>query len=115
MLAVSHKYEVGRLRVWCEQQLSERVTVASVCSVLCQAHLYQAKELEVVCLAFIKNNIESVVVTPAFGSLGKDWPAVMLKLNVFTAGVSAEKAAPAFEAQAPCDAGAASASVTSHC
>lgn len=98
LLAASHKYQVKRLQLWCEQQLCETITSLKVCDVLCQAHLYEAKQLEKACLAFIKNHMEEVVVTPSFGQLGKDWPQVMLKISIFTAGVSETRASPAFEA-----------------
>ena len=36
-LAASHKYQLMRLRMWCEQQLCECIDVAEACNVLCQA------------------------------------------------------------------------------
>lgn len=99
MLAVSHKYQILRLQRWCEQQLCQGINVMDVCSVLCQAHLYEARQLEETSLVFIKENMDKVVITPAFGSLGREWPEVMLKINVFVAGVSASSAAAAIEAQ----------------
>lgn len=98
LLAASHKYQVKRLRLWCEQQLCESITVLKVCDVLCQAHLYEAKQLEKACLSFIKNHMEEVVVTSSFGQLGKDWPQVMMKISIFTAGVSEARASPAIDA-----------------
>eukprot|EP00930_Biecheleria_cincta_P075979 TRINITY_DN63180_c0_g1_i1.p1 TRINITY_DN63180_c0_g1~~TRINITY_DN63180_c0_g1_i1.p1 ORF type:complete len:506 (-),score=97.06 TRINITY_DN63180_c0_g1_i1:121-1638(-) len=88
VLAVSHRYQVIRLRLWCEKQLCKSITVDQVCSVLCQAHLYDAKQLEEGCLTFIKENMEKVVVTSMFGCLAKEWPEVMLKISIFTAGLS---------------------------
>jgi len=88
VLAVSHKYQVSRLRLWCENQLCKRISVKEVCSVLCQAHLYEAKKLEGACLKFIKDNFANVVVTPGFATLGKEWPQVMIKLNMYVAGVA---------------------------
>lgn len=107
VLAVSHKYQVLRLRLWCEQQLCKGITVNDVCSVLCQACLYEAKQLEEECLTFIKRNMEKVVVTSSFGSLGREWPEVMLQIIIFVAGVPETSAAAAIEAQqrAPCSAG----------
>merc|ERR1712232_1314585 len=88
VLAVSHKYQVARLRLWCEEQLCKHITVTEVCSVLCQAHLYEAKQLESACLTFIMKNMQSVMVVPSFGVLAKEWPAVMLKISRFMAGIS---------------------------
>lgn len=99
LLAVSHKYQVSRLQRWCEQQLCKFLSVNEACSILCQAHLHEAKHLEQVCLAFIKNHVSAVVATPAFGRLTQTWPEVMLKINIHLAGVSENAAAQAIEAQ----------------
>merc|ERR1711953_1267629 len=80
ILAASHKYQVSRLQHWCEQQLCGHISKNKVCSILCQAHLYEAKQLENACLSFIKDNMEMVVATPAFGSFSEEWPEVMLKV-----------------------------------
>merc|ERR1712232_429486 len=85
--------------MWCEQQLCERVAVNDVCSVLCQAHLYEAKQLEESCLAFIRENFEAVVVTPSFGSLSEEWPEVMLKITLCRAGISESSTVAALDAQ----------------
>eukprot|EP00928_Gymnodinium_smaydae_P074257 TRINITY_DN57323_c0_g1_i1.p1 TRINITY_DN57323_c0_g1~~TRINITY_DN57323_c0_g1_i1.p1 ORF type:complete len:527 (-),score=129.24 TRINITY_DN57323_c0_g1_i1:154-1734(-) len=98
VLAVSHRYQVERLRLWCQRMLCNSITVSEVCSVLCQAHMYDARQLEEACLRFIKSNLEKVVVTPSFGSLGKEWPEVVLKINLFLAGVSETSAQAAIEA-----------------
>merc|ERR1712032_1336154 len=99
VLAVSHKYQIARLRLWCEQQLCEDLTVQEVCSVLCQAHLYEAKQLEEVCLMFVKQNLEDVVKTPTFGRLAKEWPEVMLKISLFMVGAAESQAAAVIAAQ----------------
>jgi hypothetical protein len=39
-----------------------------------------------------------VSVTPEYGALSAEWPAVMLKVSHKIAGVPAEEAAPALEA-----------------
>merc|ERR1712194_411843 len=98
LIAVSHRYQVSRLRLWCEQQLCERISIEDVCSILCQAHLYDAKELENACLSFFQHHRQAVVVSENFGILSKGWPEVMLKLNIFLAGVSEESAVVAIEA-----------------
>jgi hypothetical protein len=98
LLAVSHKYQVSRLLLWCEQQLCDCISVKEVCSILCKAHLYEAIQLEQACLTYIRDNIKMVGVTPAFGRMSADWPQVMLKVNIFMAGISQEKAVLAVEA-----------------
>lgn len=97
LLAVSHKYQLVRLRLWCEQQLCECLDISDVCSLVCHAHLYEAKQLEEVCLLFIKEHVDQVMATSSFGSLAKDWPEVMLKISVFNVGVTPSTACAAME------------------
>lgn len=87
ILAVSHKYQVPRLRLWCEQELCEFISKDDVCTILCVAHLYEAKELEKACLTFIKTNMDAVMGTPSFGSLSAERPEVLLKINIFLANL----------------------------
>lgn len=96
ILAVSHKYQLSRLRLWSEQQLCHHVSVSDVCSILCHANLYEAKQLEETCLKFIQKNLATVTLTPAYGSLSKE---LMFKISIFIAGISDSSAALAIEAQ----------------
>jgi len=98
VLAVSHKYALARLQAWCEQKLCESITVDEACPILCQAHLYGATQLMNACLSFIREHYAAVVVTEKFGSLAKEWPEVMLKINICVAGVSEASAKPAIAA-----------------
>ena len=93
LLAMSHRYQLGRLQLWAERQLAALVSVGTVCSCLCQAHLYEATRLETVCLDFIHAHEAKVSVTRAFGALSAEWPAVMLKIVHKLAGVRASAAA----------------------
>jgi speckle-type POZ protein len=99
LLAASHKYQAPRLLCWCEQQLCKQISMSEVCSVLCQAHLYEAKQLEQACLDFIKDNLRTVATTQAFGRLSLEWPEVILKINIYLAGIPESKAMPAFVGQ----------------
>merc|ERR1712232_1213559 len=98
VLAVSHKYAMVRLQAWCEQKLCECIAIKAVCSILCQAHLYQAKQLTNACLSYIKEHYAALIVTEDFGTLAKEWPEVMLKIDLCMAGVSEASAKPAIEA-----------------
>mmetsp|Transcript_7209 Transcript_7209/g.11587 ORF Transcript_7209/g.11587 Transcript_7209/m.11587 type:complete len:510 (-) Transcript_7209:103-1632(-) len=98
LLAVSHKYAVARLQAWCEKQLCECITMSGVCSILCQANLYEAKQLVNACLKFIKDHYSSLIVTEEFGILAKEWPDVLLKVDLCAHGVSESCAKPAIEA-----------------
>ncbi|CAE7843596.1 BPM2, partial [Symbiodinium necroappetens] len=88
LLAVSHKYQVTRLQLWCEAKLSEQVDTAQVCDILCQAHLLQAKQLEKACLSFIRDHATQVHTLPAYADMVKKWPQIGLKVSLFSAGVS---------------------------
>jgi len=95
VLAVSHKYALVRLQAWCEQKLCECIAVKEVCSILCQAHLYEAKQLANACLNYIRERHAAMIVTEEFGTLAKEWPEVMLKINLCIAGVAEASATPA--------------------
>jgi len=91
-LAVSHKYALLRLQAWCEQKLCDCITLDDVCPMLCQAHLHEAKQLAIACLKFIQKNHGAVVATEAFGTLARDWPEVLVKINAYIAGVTEDTA-----------------------
>ncbi|CAE7403584.1 BPM1 [Symbiodinium sp. CCMP2456] len=88
LLAVSHKYQVKRLQLWCQAKLSDEINASKVCSILVQAHLLQAKQLEKACLSFIENHASQVLSLPAYVDLIKKWPQIGVKVSLFLAGVS---------------------------
>jgi len=88
ILSISHKYQVPRLRLWCEQKLVEHISIDRVCSILCQAHLYEAKELESACLNFIADKMVAVASTSGFANLSMDWSEIMLKITLHQANFS---------------------------
>jgi len=96
-LALSHKYQLTRLRLWCEQELARSLSIEDVSSLLCQAYLYEAKRLESKCLAFINKNMSKVALTKGFASLTQDWPQVSLKISLYNAGVPEGKVEMALE------------------
>ncbi|CAE7227162.1 BPM3 [Symbiodinium sp. CCMP2592] len=91
LLAVSNKYGVTRLQLWCEAKLSEQVDTSQVCEILLQAHLLQAKQLEKSCLSFIKDHAAQVLTLPAYIELVKKWPQIGVKVSLVSAGVSDEE------------------------
>eukprot|EP00931_Biecheleriopsis_adriatica_P005220 TRINITY_DN106752_c0_g1_i1.p1 TRINITY_DN106752_c0_g1~~TRINITY_DN106752_c0_g1_i1.p1 ORF type:complete len:507 (-),score=78.16 TRINITY_DN106752_c0_g1_i1:51-1571(-) len=99
LLAVSHKYQLSRLQLWCEHQLCAYISIERVCSVICQAHVYEAKKLEEKCLSFIKAHMSEVAKTDGFGLLGAEWPQVFLKITLHNAGVPESAASTAVEKQ----------------
>eukprot|EP00930_Biecheleria_cincta_P028578 TRINITY_DN1994_c0_g1_i1.p1 TRINITY_DN1994_c0_g1~~TRINITY_DN1994_c0_g1_i1.p1 ORF type:complete len:515 (-),score=101.52 TRINITY_DN1994_c0_g1_i1:79-1623(-) len=99
LLVLAHKYELSRLQIWCERELSGNIAIETVCSVLCQAHLYSAKKLEKNCLDFIKQNVHEVLPTEAFAELHHKWPQVSVKITAYLANVPEEKTAVAFQVQ----------------
>lgn len=98
LLSLSHLYQINRLRVWCEQKLCDNISSNEVFSILCQAHLYEAKQLEKACLNFIKDNLPQVVATPDYGRGCKEWPEIVLKISASLACLDERTAQPAFEA-----------------
>eukprot|EP00746_Dinoflagellata_sp_MGD_P000596 gnl/MRDRNA2_/MRDRNA2_101079_c0_seq1.p1 gnl/MRDRNA2_/MRDRNA2_101079_c0~~gnl/MRDRNA2_/MRDRNA2_101079_c0_seq1.p1 ORF type:complete len:500 (+),score=104.35 gnl/MRDRNA2_/MRDRNA2_101079_c0_seq1:78-1577(+) len=97
LLAVSHKYQVNRLQLWCESKLCELISVEKACSVLQQAHLYEAKQLEERCLDYIAENMNEVIKTEEFAALIQQWPQVSLKITCRVARVKEGSSAAAMK------------------
>ncbi|CAE7818608.1 BPM3 [Symbiodinium sp. CCMP2456] len=98
LLAVSHKYQVKRLQLWCEAMLAKEISIEEVCGILCQAPLLQAKQLERACLSFIKQHAGQVLTLPAYADLVKKWPQIGVKVSLFSSGVSEAEALAAVDA-----------------
>merc|ERR1712187_386802 len=94
---MSHKYALNRLQQWCQMKLVKCISVEAVCPILTQAHLYAAQQLAQGCLAFIREHYEQVAVKEDFVKLAKDWPEVLLKINLYMGQVREEKAAQALD------------------
>eukprot|EP00928_Gymnodinium_smaydae_P098636 TRINITY_DN9212_c0_g4_i3.p1 TRINITY_DN9212_c0_g4~~TRINITY_DN9212_c0_g4_i3.p1 ORF type:complete len:212 (-),score=41.41 TRINITY_DN9212_c0_g4_i3:31-666(-) len=99
LLSVSHKYQITRLCLWCQQQLCDLITETIVCPILWQAHLCEAKALEKTCLAYIKANMKKVAQTPSFAHLSSQWPALLLKISLFDSGMSSDEVDASLAAQ----------------
>merc|ERR1711972_552331 len=99
LLSVSHKYQVTRLYLWCQQQLCDLVTESTVCPLLQQAHLCEARALEETCLGYIKENMNKVAQMPSFVHLSSRWPALLLKISLFSSGMSSSEVEVALAAQ----------------
>mmetsp|Transcript_49627 Transcript_49627/g.89147 ORF Transcript_49627/g.89147 Transcript_49627/m.89147 type:complete len:524 (-) Transcript_49627:50-1621(-) len=99
ILAMSHKYQELRLLAWCQQQLCTYITEREVCSVLCQAHLCEAQQLEAACLDYIKEHFSKIAPTEEFARLTTEWPELMLKISLHAQGVSSEETAAALSTQ----------------
>ena len=84
LLAVAHKYQVGRLLCWSEQQLCRLVRAESVCSLVELARVYDASELLQHCLRFMKAHQAQVVARADFAALT---PQSLVRFNMFCAGV----------------------------
>ncbi|CAE7253715.1 BPM6 [Symbiodinium sp. CCMP2592] len=96
---VSHKYQVERLQRWCEAQLCKQLSSERVCSILRQAHVFEATQLEKVCLSYIKDNFAEVLKLQAYSDLMSKWPEVALKVQLFSTGVSESEAAAVVQAR----------------
>ena len=99
LLAISHKYQLQRLLLWCEKKLCDLLSTENVCVIICQAHVYEANVLEAACLDLICANFECIVVSPAYGLLSKEWPPVVLKIQLHSKNIAKETAIAAFRAQ----------------
>jgi len=99
VFSVSHKYQVPRLNMWCQQQLCDLISETHVCELLIQAHLCEARVLEETCLTYIKVNMQKVAAMPSFADLSSKWPELMMKISLFAAGVSSSAAASTVAAQ----------------
>jgi len=91
MLAVSHKYQVSRLQMWCERELCERISVKEVCSILRQAYLLELKHLQEACLTFINGNLDAVVAMPMLQSMVTEWPELGVQIIAFKDCISKSK------------------------
>jgi speckle-type POZ protein len=99
LLQAAHRYQIARLQAWCELQLCNCIVVEEACSVLTQAHLFEAVDLEQACLRFIKAHFDKVVMTASFGVMTQEWPEVALRISMFMAGLAPGTACAALEAQ----------------
>ncbi|CAE7354276.1 BPM1 [Symbiodinium natans] len=98
LLAVSNKYQATRLQLWCEAKLCEELNTSQVCSILCQAHLFQAKQLERACLSHIKGHMAEVLKLPAYTELVAKWPEIGVEVSLFLAGMPQAEASEVAQA-----------------
>ena len=91
-------HQVERLQRRCEAQLCKQLSAEQVCSVLCQAHVFEATQLEKACLSYIKDNAAQVLKLQAYADLSK-WPEVALKIHLFSTGVPEAEAAAIVQAR----------------
>lgn len=81
ILYVSRKYCVEDLVQICAKYLREKMTPESVCEILEQAHTYDIDDLKNMCLQFIFENGNSVLMSPAFRELCFDCVQQIIKSN----------------------------------
>ena len=79
--------QVVRLQRWCEAQLCKQLSTEQVCSVLRQAHVFEAAQLEKACLSYVRDNIAEVLKLQAYTDLISKWPEIALKIQLFSTGV----------------------------
>ena len=91
--------QVERLQRWCEAQLCKQLSAERVCSILRQAHVFEATQLEKVCLSYIKDHCAEVLKLQAYSDLMSKWPEVALKVQLFSTGVSESEAAAIVQAR----------------
>ena len=79
--------QVVRLQRWCEAQLCKQLSTEQICSVLRQAHVFEAAQLEKACLSYVRDNIAEVLKLQAYTDLISKWPEIALKIQLFSTGV----------------------------
>ena len=88
-----------RLQRWCEAQLCKQLSAEQVCSVLRQAHVFEAAQLERACLSYIKDHATEVLKLQAYADLISTWPELAIKIHLFSTGVPDAEAAAIVQAR----------------
>ncbi|KAG8486826.1 hypothetical protein CXB51_020296 [Gossypium anomalum] len=89
LLAAADRYGLERLRLLCESNLCEDVTINTVATTLALAEQHHCFQLKAVCLKFIAvpENLRAVMQTDGFVYLKESCPSVMTELLEYVARV----------------------------
>ncbi|CAD6267516.1 unnamed protein product [Miscanthus lutarioriparius] len=81
LLAAAHRYELGRLKLMCEEMLCKRIDVNTVASTLVVAEQHGCRALKDACLAFmaVPANLKAVMDTEGYEKIKANCPAVLLE------------------------------------
>ncbi|XP_019164517.1 PREDICTED: BTB/POZ and MATH domain-containing protein 2-like [Ipomoea nil] len=90
LLAASDRYGLDRLRLLCEANLCEDVTINTVATTLALAEQHHCFQLKSVCLKFIASpeNLRAVMQTDGFEYLKESCPRVLTELLEYVARVN---------------------------
>ncbi|KAA3471836.1 BTB/POZ and MATH domain-containing protein 2-like [Gossypium australe] len=89
LLAAADRYGLERLRLLCESNLCEDVTINTVATTLALAEQHHCFQLKAVCLKFVAvpENLRAVMQTDGFVYLKESCPSVMTELLEYVARV----------------------------
>ena len=88
LLAISHKYEVKRLQLWCEAKLSEIIDTSQVCGHPLPSAPLAGEAAREGMFLLRQSRADQVLTQPAYVELIKKWPQTGVKVSLFSAGVS---------------------------
>lgn len=82
LAAAAHRYEMGRLKLVCEQMLCERVGLGTVAGSLAVAEMHDCRALKDACMEFVARPeiLKAVMETDGFEKMKANCPNVMLEL-----------------------------------
>jgi speckle-type POZ protein len=80
LLAAADRFQIERLRSFCEQRLCTSVDVETVATTLALAETNHATELKRVCLDFVADNLQAVMTSEGFGYLIRTCPHLQMEI-----------------------------------
>ncbi|KAI4976496.1 hypothetical protein ZWY2020_050103 [Hordeum vulgare] len=82
LLIAADRYDLGRLRLMCEEKLSEYVDVTTATTILMLAEQHSCSGLKKTCLEFLNSpaNLQNVMETGGLDSLAASCPSLLKDL-----------------------------------
>ncbi|CAL4941870.1 unnamed protein product [Urochloa decumbens] len=82
LLVAADRYDMGRLKVICEEKLCHRIEVSTAGNMLVLAEQHGCRRLKEACFEFLKTlkTLDAVVATDGFQRLAKNFPFVLFEL-----------------------------------
>ena len=93
LLAAADRFQIERLRSFCEQRLCTSVDVETVATTLALAETNHATELKRVCLDFVADNLQAVMTSEGFSYLIRTCPHLQMEI-LRACAVASDGAAP---------------------
>ncbi|XP_044417513.1 BTB/POZ and MATH domain-containing protein 1-like [Triticum aestivum] len=82
LLVAADRYDMGRLKLICEEKLCNYIEVSTVANILALAEQHRCEGLKKACLEFLTapNNVRALVATDGFKHLSTSCPSIMVAL-----------------------------------